>query len=167
MILTYHPAFDLNNTLFRVLLCTEKTKGQPIEIEKVRILDFYMLFPRLISTIRPVDPTYKRARDSFKTYTQYESIEDPIRTFYQMREIQHAAIDGLKARGYLVSISSHSLKRTDKVIPAEILSRIDEREKSNQVLFDFLYGYLLTIPLLGRKGLKTRTRLLPSKHDPV
>ena len=42
--LIYNQAYDLYHTMFRILQIMEKTE-EIIEIDKLRILDFYLAFP--------------------------------------------------------------------------------------------------------------------------
>lgn len=51
--IVYNQAFDLYHTIFRLLHFLNKFENQTIlEIERVRIWDFYLLFPSKIHEIR-------------------------------------------------------------------------------------------------------------------
>lgn len=47
--LIYHPAYDAYHCVFRMLLIAERVSG--IEVEKARILDFYLVFPGMVKKI--------------------------------------------------------------------------------------------------------------------
>jgi len=43
--LLYHPAFDTYHSAFRLLLLLWNSGGQDVPFARLRILDFYVLFP--------------------------------------------------------------------------------------------------------------------------
>jgi len=43
--LIYHPAFDLYNCAFRMLQLMISIKQNEVELDKLRIWDFYLTFP--------------------------------------------------------------------------------------------------------------------------
>ena len=48
----YNPAFDLYHSIFRMAHIASKLDGdESLEIDKVRIWDFYLLFPDKVHTI--------------------------------------------------------------------------------------------------------------------
>lgn len=50
--LSYHPAFDAFNNIFRFLRIILNENVSSIEVDKLRILDYYLLFPWRAATIR-------------------------------------------------------------------------------------------------------------------
>lgn len=48
--LVYHPAYDAYHCLFRMMAIMENTNR--LEIDKLKILDFYILFPALLSEVK-------------------------------------------------------------------------------------------------------------------
>ena len=51
--IVYNQAYDLYHTIFRFLQFLNRfEKDELIEIEKLRIWDFYLLFPSKINSIR-------------------------------------------------------------------------------------------------------------------
>ncbi|EAQ5910900.1 hypothetical protein FEF66_23465, partial [Salmonella enterica] len=51
--LIYHPIFDANHCVFRTLLLLQEQSSCEIDIELFRLMDFYMLFPSLLKSIKP------------------------------------------------------------------------------------------------------------------
>ncbi|HGA8765958.1 TPA: ABC-three component system middle component 5, partial [Salmonella enterica subsp. enterica serovar Virchow] len=45
--LIYHPAYDAYHCLFRMIALIDHVNE--IEVDKARILDFYLIFPALVS----------------------------------------------------------------------------------------------------------------------
>ena len=57
--LIYHPAYDAFHCVFRMLAIIETVPN--IEVDKARVLDFYLLFPALMADIRlPVELAHAR-----------------------------------------------------------------------------------------------------------
>jgi hypothetical protein len=50
--LSYHPSLDLHHTILRILQIFIYDKEKCYKIDEIRILDFYITFPELISEIR-------------------------------------------------------------------------------------------------------------------
>jgi len=51
--IVYHPAFDLYHSVYRMLqILTHFDKNDYVETERLRIWDFYLLFPDKINTIK-------------------------------------------------------------------------------------------------------------------
>ncbi|WP_420898640.1 ABC-three component system middle component 5 [Bradyrhizobium yuanmingense] len=50
--LSYHPAFDAFHAIFRFLRVAFRTGTSETEVDKLRILDYYLLFPWRASAIR-------------------------------------------------------------------------------------------------------------------
>ena len=61
--LIYNQAYDLFHTMFRILQITEKNKDI-LEIDKLRILDFYLAFPSELLEIKSFQ--------GFKKYEKYK-----------------------------------------------------------------------------------------------
>lgn len=62
--ITYNPAFDLYHSIFRMAHIAAKLDGdESLEIDKVRIWDFYMLFPDKVHNI-----TIRRDEEDLRNY---------------------------------------------------------------------------------------------------
>ena len=46
--LVYHPAFDMHHCVFRMVRLLNRLPVGSCQVERMRILDFYLLFPSLI-----------------------------------------------------------------------------------------------------------------------
>jgi hypothetical protein len=165
--LTYHPAFDIYHATFRFLLLTNNLRGKSIEIERLRIWDFYFVFPEEFKNV-----SFPRELSVFKKTFKpidnpYDKLVDAQRVFEKMRPIQLSAIKYLAAYGFFDSekISDGEVKRTDKVTPKELLSNmeiVDERQKYVIGLMSSPYN---EIDLYGKDGFKHRTKLIDYKYD--
>jgi hypothetical protein len=165
-VLIYHPAFDIYHGVFRLLrLLRELPKG-PTELERVRILDFYLLFPQLLRGVR-----FPAGSASLKNYFSrlpglYEQIEDPKALFARLAPYQQAALDALASRRLIdaEALSQSKVMRTEIAIPLELERAIAGRNADSKVI-QFLTGPLSRVSLYGPKGLKERTDLFEYRYD--
>ena len=86
--LIYHPAFDIYHGIFRLLRILSLAPRQKFEIERIRILDFYVLFPSELP--RYTFPGRSRpGRKQFKAENPYQSIADPKRIFFRLEPVSN------------------------------------------------------------------------------
>lgn len=163
--LIYHPAFDAYHCIFRMLAVTECVNQ--LEVDKARLLDFYLLFPAAVASVR-LPTTLREARKLAKSATNvYHDPLNPATTFREMRHIQEAALKCIAASG-LIDIKRFEagfVSRTDAKIPDELKRKVDEFLTGRQPIADFVLNGLAEIPLRGHDGLKHRTELMEHKYD--
>lgn len=164
--LLYHPAFDLNHANYRIMLLLRALSPEYVEPDKLRILDFFFLFPAEIHSIRQPDKKFKTA---FQSYAHYEEMTNPSKVFYQIEPIFSSALSLMKSRGVVVNKASRFADEfiglDYEKVPAEIKERIESAISENAQLIEFLSKTLSKYPLRGADGLKDRTKLLPFKND--
>ena len=119
---TYQPAFDPFHTIYRIFRVRERLSQ--IEIDKGRIVDFYLLFP-----FRMADVRFKRGDLSCRRTAQlYEerrgyAIQPASRALFEgMRPVYDAAAQTMAAEGYLdpACLLKGVLSNTAKPIPADL-----------------------------------------------
>lgn len=163
--LIYHPAYDAYHCVFRMLVVAEHVKDA--EIDKARLLDFYLVFPGAIEKIRlPNDMRSLRqiAKDAANIY------RDPVSsssTFLEMRHIQEAALKSIAASG-LIDIERYSagyVERTAMHLPSAVTEKLHEFLSVNSAVVDAVLNDLAKIPLLGNDGLKHRSQLMEYRYD--
>lgn len=165
--LIYHPAFDAYHCILRMLAILNISND--IEIERARILDFYLTFPSAASKIRmPID--LKLLKMEARAHSNiYRDPINPKITFREMQHIQDAAIKTLAATNM---ICKNGLKQ-GKVIMVEselnsdlnvsVTSFIDNASP----FINILIQELSLIPLRGESGLKDRTNLMEYRYDTI
>ena len=166
--LIYSQAYDLYHTMFRILQITEKTK-EVLEVDKLRILDFYLAFPAELLEIRSFSG-FKKYEKYLKAETNsYERVIDRKRLFFKMEHIQISAIKALISYGLLnpVEFKNGKIKRTENLIPGNLNSRINNANDESQNLITLITGPLASMNLYGHLGLKVRTNLIEFKYDAV
>jgi hypothetical protein len=166
--LAYHPALDPYHTAFRlarILYFNPKT----YEIDTLKILDFFLVFPEEVANIRlPQGQTSWRRRVS-EPHNEYWFSGDRLLTFTQMRLIQETALALLASRG----IIQHELYVDRYIaldlngIPKELSELIHAKNTEEQTIMAFLTTVLGALTLRGKDGLKDRTKLLEFRYDAV
>ncbi|MET4142621.1 ABC-three component system middle component 5 [Pedobacter sp. UYP1] len=164
--LIYHPAFDFYNCIFRLLQLLSNLKDDEIEIERLRIWDFYLTFPneaRHISFPSDLLALKKIFKDKPNSY---EDLIDSRRIFERMKPFQITAIKTLISYGFIEpeALENNFVKRTDKEIPEELKKRINDVKDERQNIIKLVTGFV-DLPLYGDRGLKYRTKLIDFKYD--
>lgn len=163
--LIYHPAYDAYHCVFR-MLCIVTAKPS-IEVDRARLLDFYLLFPSAISEIRLPKSHYSGRQLAKALENVYRDPINPAAAFRDLRYIQEAALKCLVAAGLIESTSYEFglLVRTDVPLPDEMFQATSKYIAENSELTGFVLGELVNIPLKGVDGLKHRTGLMEYRYD--
>ncbi|MBP7359202.1 MAG: hypothetical protein KA955_07705 [Prevotella sp.] len=170
--ITYNPAFDLYHCIYRMAHIIERLNdGECFEIDKVRIWDFYLLFPSKLYDLS-LKKTEKEVREARKQLTiiknnPYDYSGDNRKLFEWIKPFQISALNCLVSCGIInkeeylnnrVCITSHQAL-TYFVDQAGLLSASENNTLS------FMSIFSRHMPLLGANGLKARTKLLEFKYD--
>ncbi|WP_175730358.1 ABC-three component system middle component 5 [Burkholderia ambifaria] len=163
--LIYHPAYDAYHCVFRMLLIAEHVTN--IEIEKARLLDFYLIFPGMVRTIRLPD-TLKTLRSQAKVAANvYRDPVSGLSTFRDMRHIQEAALKSIAASG-LINIKRFEhgfVTRTEMPIAPILKEKLNAFVSANGPMIEGILTGLSQIPLRGPDGLKHRSQLMEHRYD--
>lgn len=167
--LVYHPALDPYHAAFRILrLLIASTTGR-FEIDKVRILDFYLTFPSQLATVTVTQALRKRRSIVAEKPNIYKFNGHPILVFAQMQPLQEMALHLLSSSGI---INRDDLQR-GAVVLAEpkkdgaLFEAAASRNAASSELMSFLAADLGTMPLSGVGGLKSRSKLMEHRYDPI
>lgn len=165
--LIYHPAFDAYHCVFRMLTIADAIPD--LEIDKARLLDFYLLFPGLLQQIR-LPPKMSAAKRSVAKFVN--EYRDPISAkgaFRDMKSIQDAALRCIAASNLIArdEFDSGRVVRSDIPIPDDLLHQINLCRDKQEPLTNVVLKTLAEIPLLGADGLKARTGLMEFRYDVV
>lgn len=165
--LVYHPAFDIYNCVFRMLQLMTSMKQKEVELDRLRIWDFYLTFPNEARKISyPINLSDLKKIFKSKQENPYEDLIDPKRIIERMHPYQMAALKCIASYGLIDSklLSKNIITRTEKAIPQELLAKFSELtiEKSN--IIKLITGFN-ELPLYGKMGLKYRTGLIEFKYD--
>lgn len=166
--LIYNPAYDVYHTMFRILQLMTKINSK-IEVDKLRILDFYLVFPAELLEIKSFKGFRKYSKYLKEDINKYERVINAKRLFHKMESIQLEAIKGLISYGLLSgdAFKSGKIEKTSLEISETLSGQIADANKTNLNLINLLTGPLASMDLYGHLGLKVRTNLLEFRYDSV
>lgn len=167
--LLYHPAFDIHHCIFRILRLLLRLPQKNYEIEKVRILDFYLLFPSLISNIKfPLEARRQKSKFT-KLENKYNEIKDPYRIFIRLEPFQMGALKCLVSYGVLdvVVFRDAKIKFIREKVPQTLIVALEKANLESAELISLLTDTFSNIDLYGDSGLKARTDLFEHRYDYV
>lgn len=166
--LIYHQAFDFYNCIFRLLQLLSRAKSEQVEVEKLRIWDFYLVFPNEVSKHVTFPNDLFELRKIFKEKPNpYEDITDGKRIFERMKEYQLSALRCLASYELIdqESLNNNWVKRTDRPLPKAISDRLEILNTREANVIKLVTSPLSDLPMYGSKGFKFRTGLLDFKYD--
>lgn len=166
--LLYHPAFDVEHCIFRVLLLLSRMEQHAYELPRLRILDFYYLFPEYIERFKFTKQALNYRKRLKKPPDKYSHLQDPYRTFCTLEPFQHSALFRLASHNIIdvAAFQSGLIARSNVELPPELISVIDNAVKEDPDLVSFLTGPLAGMDLYGKDGLKSRSALYEYRYDP-
>lgn len=168
--LIYHPVFDANHCVFRTLLLLEEQNYCEIDIELFRLMDFYVLFPSLLKSIKPFPNQLRKYKKTIQLIKEpYEDIKNPNRIFLELRRIQSIAFHHLLSK-QLIDMKSFDIgkiKRTKNDLPDSLLVSMEQVEYKKTEWFTLISSELKKIEFYGVNGLKKRTGLMEYRYDEV
>ncbi|MCZ2085749.1 MAG: hypothetical protein LC112_15885 [Flavobacteriales bacterium] len=168
----YNNAFDLYHTIFRMLhLISKVDSDSSIEVDRIRIWDYYLLFPTQIFHIKPRQNEVEfkkilKQLNIIKT-NPYQRISDERMTIEKIKPYQIAALNCLAS--YKIINKDDLLEDKITILSKELLRQyvdsignLSSREKN---IITIVTSQFYDISLFGENGLKSRSDLLESKYD--
>ena len=168
--LIYHPAFDTYSAVFRISASLGQiTRGKNTTLERIRILDFYLLFPSTLQGVTVPRNAIGLRRRVTTDINDYNKVQDPRRIFARLEPFQLSALNYLAARGIVNpdSLQNGKVERTSVSLPPEIERLVNESNEIDNDLISLLTGAFRTVDLYGSSGLKARTHLFEHRYDPT
>ncbi len=170
--IVYNQAFDLYHTIFRMLHFLNKFEnGVSLEIERLRIWDFYLLFPSKIHDIKlkKDESDIRQIRKQFvrDSNNPYEQIPGDRKVFEQIRPYQLAALNCIASYG-IIDKSSLNQQRAlivNKPILIDLVNKFEELTPKEKNVVALMTSHFSQMSLFGTDGLKNRTNLIESKYD--
>jgi len=165
--LVYHPAFDIYNCVFRMLQLMTSMKQKEVELDRLRIWDFYLTFPNEARKISyPINLSDLKKIFKSKQENPYEDLIDPKRIIERMNPYQMAALKCIASYGLIDSklLSKNIVTRTEKPIPQELVTKFSDLTLEKANIIKLITGFN-ELPLYGKMGLKYRTGLIEFKYD--
>jgi ribosomal protein L31E len=165
--LVYHPALDPYHCVARLIKLIQYPVQREMELDRVRIIDFYMVFPAWIRHIRvPTDTAMLRNKVSPPNNPYYYSGRRPD-VFRQMQPLQVQAFSLLAGRDLISAdaLSAGRWLRGRQQLPTELRVLAEPTDDYERGRLAFLVDTLFSFPVAGPNGLKHRTGLLEYRYD--
>ena len=165
--LIYHPAFDAYHCTLRIVALL--VSSRQLDVEKARILDFYLAFPSAMQSMR-LPAEFASVRTTLRQMENvYRDPVSPKRTFAEMRHVQLAALGCLAAAGIIdgSKLPSGTVERTNKPLPSELEAAITDFMVDENDVLQLLATKVAEMPTAGPNGLKDRSGLLEYRYDAV
>lgn len=166
--LIYNQAYDIYHTMFRILQLMERIEDS-IEVDKIRILDFYLAFPTELLEIKSFRGFNKYKKILSKGINKYERVINRKRLFFKMEQIQLSAIKSLISYGLIDAdnFKNGLVVRTNQPLSVALEERLLEVNQEDPELISLITESLASMNLYGHLGLKERTNLIEFKYDAV
>jgi hypothetical protein len=168
----YNQALDLYHTIFRLVHFLDKFENKSvIEIERLRIWDFYLLFPSKIHEIRlkQNESDIRKLRKQFikDSKNPYDKIKDNRKIFEKIKPYQLAALNCIASYGIIDKsfLSQQRISIINKEVLTELVTNFEELPPKERNVITLMTSHFNQISLFGTDGLKQRTNLLESKYD--
>ena len=163
--LVYHPAYDAYHCVFRALLITDLI--QSLEVQRLRILDFFLSFPAEIRNIRLPREHAEARRLAQGLANEYHGPVSMSQAFRDMEHIQLAAFRTLAASEIFSATHFEDgiIFRTDASIPDDFREKLSAAKARDRGALEYIVRGLGSLPLFGDGGLKHRTGLMEHRYD--
>lgn len=168
----YNQAFDYYHAIYRMIrFLTHYKHSEFIELDRLRIWDFYFLFPQEVHriTLTKTEDDIRELRKRFikEKNNPYKQVFDNKKVFEKLRPYQLTALRCLASYGIIdkallkenrVSIISESLLK-------EYHAEFEPLSYTEQNVIALMTLYFSDVSLFGPNGLKNRTKLMVSRYD--
>lgn len=137
--------------------------------ERLKILDFYVLFPHLISKMSLPQELVHHRTALRAIPAPYENLPSASRLLFELSEIQEQTIKSLIAKGLVEKepFLDGRIKIRFQILPREVKQLIEDTKFRAEEWYEFLTNVLVNIPTKGTHGLKARTGLMEYRYDVV
>jgi hypothetical protein len=142
-------------------------KQNEVEVDRLRIWDFYLTFPNEARNISyPSSLSELKSIFKKKAPNPYEDLIDAKRIIERMKSYQLSALKCIASYGLIDSklLAKNIVRRTNKEIPPELSTKFNELTIEKQNIIKLIVGFW-ELPLYGKYGLKDRTGLIEFKYD--
>lgn len=163
--ITYHPFYDVDHTVFRLLSVFHTHDG--IELERAQLYDFFLVFPHALEDISLPQQRSQRVRKHLRSIPRpYQRLPDMRVLFRRGAPLQQQAARLLIAAGALSpgEENKNHLYIKDEVIAAPLKDKLNSYSKRKEMEF-LILEEVKDVPIHGPKGIKARSKLLEYTYD--
>ena len=135
-----------------------------IEIDKLKIYDFILLYPSFLHKMS-LPQAYTHIRRSIKI-NEYNNTNAEKIVFAQLNKIQNVSLNELASTSVIESkrLKNGYVKRTELLLPDNILKSITNQSGEKMKILEFIKNELDNIPV---SSLKERSGLIEYRYDKV
>jgi hypothetical protein len=163
--IVYSEYKDIYHCSYRIISIL-KIIDSDIEFNKLKIIDFFLVFPSLVKEISfPKQKGISLLKnESSANFDTYEIIPEKKQLFFEISPYQAQAVTILKAKGIIIESNGNIYFNPDFTSES-----IDKLLQSSKYILDNFYVKLIktlfNIEYFGGDGLKRRSGLLEYKYD--
>ncbi len=163
----YHPRKDIYHCCFRLLSILSLEDTRKLDINKLRIIDFFIVFPNYLIIQDKLSSnkyiTFPRGKSISQKILKridrpFEYLPNPKILFSELSDFQTHALLILKAKK-IIEIDNELVIKSEKFNTVKDNLISDTRFVSDEVFKE------LIMKLLDIDNLKTRTKLMESRYD--
>lgn len=163
----YNPAYDINHCAFRLISLLLDVKDNQLEWDKLKILDFYYLFPHFMHDKQL--PRNKVASKAVlkKMSKPYETLPEPKRLFFSLKNIHNETVHALVGKQIFDkdSFTKNLIQLGKERVPDLLIRQIEQSQRRKTNWYRLITEVLSKQPLKGKTGLKARTNLMEFRYD--
>lgn len=172
--ISYVAAFDPYHSIFRMLVLLGRLPRKSYDDDVIRILDFYLCSPFLVSEFRSANDVagqrklQNQVKKEYPASAQYGVTPDSQALYDRMRPSQMAALNSLASNGFIDAeiFRSRAVVRTEKDAPGPIEIAVKDYARKHGALLELMSSYA-SLPLVGVNGIKARSGLQEFRYDHV
>jgi hypothetical protein len=172
IMIVYQQAFDIYHTMYRMIkLLAHFKRDEYVEIDRLRIWDYYLLYPNKMAHIR-LKQDENDVRKLIRNYilskeNPYEQISNDRKMFEKIKPYQMAAIKCLASYNIINKnyLALNRITTVSKDIFSKYSEDLEQMEAQEKNAISLLTSHFYLMPMTGKDGLKSRTNLLESKYD--
>ncbi|MGK0307261.1 MAG: hypothetical protein ACI8RP_000212 [Urechidicola sp.] len=170
--LVYNEAFDIYHCTFRIInLLNRIEENKSVEIDRLRIWDFYLVFPNKLHEVS-FSNNEKDIKQLMKTYISkvdnpYLSLRDKKKMFQRIRPYQLNALRSLASYNIINQdyLDSNTIQIKDKEQSQKFVNEFGTVSIKQQNLIKLLTSHFLIMPLNGLNGIKKKSGLMEYRYD--
>ena len=163
-----HPVDDSNHCCYRLIRLLNAFKEQSVPMTTLMICDFYSLFPGQLKYINGWPRLNSASWEKLHAMPdEYEEMLNPKRVFFQLNNVQTAAISHLHAKR-LIELSSTSESLVTLLrdsMPLKLCETLENDVSCSTDWFSLITTDLCKIGIFGKNGLKRKTGLMEFLYD--
>ncbi len=168
----YNQAFDLYHAVYRMLqLLIHFDRKEYVELDRLRIWDFYLLFPSKIHEIK-LKQNEKDIKQILNQYiplknNPYEVIIENRKIFEKIKPYQISALHCLASYGIIDKelLTQNRISIISKYALNIYADKFQELSARDKNIIAILTSHFYQISMFGEDGLKKRTNLMESRYD--